>query len=878
MPPIVLKTLPICSDLNVEIAQSTLPNKNNSDLLVTFLMKQDSARVIFTEKETMVQLLSEIKVLKAVAVEKNEKRPIRANSLPIDDENPTSALRYVLPLQRAETIAKINLKRTRTVNVARERKIKLEDAKKHWINNQLMNREDEFVKWQKTSAFIGTWNVHGSSPNANLKVWLQDTLKADDGTTIDPDFYIIGLQEMETSTEAYVRYDPAKENAWVKTVIESLKGSGQDYYKVDSKQLVTMLLIVIAKKIHKPFVSEVTSTYAGVGLMNMMGNKGGIAVRLRFHDSYLCFITSHLAAFTEKVEKRNQDFTELTKRLSFPHRTDPLTEYVFYSWNNGGDEGVSFMENHNVIRNWASEASIFHNDFLVWCGDLNYRVNLNEAIIKNWVRQGKLDLLLEYDQLNIERNAGRTFPMFDEGDIRFAPTYKYDAGTNRYDTSEKRRAPSWTDRILWKKDRLDSKKQSLSLKSYSNCMDMMMSDHKPVRALMELSVRKIDSRLQNETREKLVQQLKDHQDDQPRGDLSSSFVDFEKVQFMEYKEKLILLENTGQVLTVFKFMPKGENDTILPPWLQVSPLSGVLAPGEKVVIRFEITIDPTISAPLNRGEQTLSDILILRLENCKDFFISVDGDYVKTCFGVPLEQLSEMPVPISEAAARNLEMSSQYSGSPPSSPVPPLNQINLPKQLWKVMNFLWNSNMFCIESLFLEHGDLIVSTYIKKCLDNQEQFDTNILLGGQPSANYENSDADSEITLISEDDKSRKEAISANSMIDVLVAFLECLPDPVVPTNMYERALEAAESYEAMNYLKDSLPPFHRNVLLYIGMFLRQAIDRSPASCKKDREAKIIETFTVLLRPPIDFKERNPVVAKEKREKFISQLLKSLRT
>lgn len=83
-------------------------------------------------------------------VENSEKKPVRSNSLPIDDENPTSALRYVLPLQRAETIAKINLKRTRTVNVARERKIKLEDAKKHWINNQLMNREDEFVNWQKT--------------------------------------------------------------------------------------------------------------------------------------------------------------------------------------------------------------------------------------------------------------------------------------------------------------------------------------------------------------------------------------------------------------------------------------------------------------------------------------------------------------------------------------------------------------------------------------------------------------------------------------------------------------------------------------------------------------------------------------------------------
>lgn len=167
---------------------------------------------------------------------------------------------------------------------------------------------------------------------------------------------------METNTEAYLRYDPIKENAWVKLILASLKDNGQAYYKVESKQLVTMLLIVIAKKIHNPFISEVMSTYAGVGIMNLMGNKGGVSVRLRFHDSYLCFVTSHLAAFADKTEKRNQDFTEIAKRLYFPNRPDPLTEYVCYSWNNGGDEGVTFMENNNVVRDWKTEASIFHNE------------------------------------------------------------------------------------------------------------------------------------------------------------------------------------------------------------------------------------------------------------------------------------------------------------------------------------------------------------------------------------------------------------------------------------------------------------------------------------------------------------------------------------
>ncbi|KAG2196876.1 hypothetical protein INT46_006055 [Mucor plumbeus] len=915
MPPIVLKIIPVYSDLKIDIAQSNLPDSSNSDLLVTFSAKQDSASVIFSEKTIMSDMLNQIKQLKsnAKADSTNENShewakhyskysdqkpkkspPSRANSLPATDDLGASCIRYVLPLQRAETIAKINLKRTRTVKAPKERKITFEAAKDHWINAQLMKKEDEFVNWQKTNAFVGTWNVHGSLPTSSLKNWLQGTLTSDDGTPFDPDFYIIGLQEMETNTEAYIRYDPTKENAWVKAIIESLKDGGKDYYKVDSKQLVTMLMIVIAKKNHRPFISEATSTYAGVGLMNLMGNKGGISVRLRFHDSYLCFVTSHLAAFTDKTEKRNQDFTELSKRMVFPQRPDPLTKYVSYSWNDGGDEGVSFVEANNVLRDWATEASIFHNDFLIWCGDLNYRVNLNEAVIKNWLRQDRLDVLLDYDQLSIERNAGRTFQMFDEGPISFAPTYKYDAGTNQYDTSEKRRAPSWTDRILWKKDRKGANKQSLELKSYKNCMEMMMSDHKPVRALLELNVRKIDSRLQKQTQEKLAKQLKENQDDQPRGEISSSFVDFGKVQFMEYKEQNVILTNTGTVLTVFKFLPKDASGIILPPWLQVTPLSGVVAPGENVVIRFEVTIDPTISAPLNRGEENMDEILILRLENSKDFFISVAGDYIPTCFGVPLEQLSEMAVPISEAAAKNLQRAKPTnSNNPQQPPSPVLNQIDLPKELWKVMNFLWNANMFKIESLFLEHGDLIVSTYIRKCLDNGEQFDTNVLLGGEPTTgdnvepiSTQEADESNELfdvkstlsELSLDNDKLGKEAISANSMIDVLVAFLECLPEPVITTNMYERALEASESIEAMNILKESLPLFHRNVLLYIGMFLRQAIDKAPVAVKKQRESRIIEMFTVLLRAPIDFKERNPVVAKEKREKFISQLLKSLQS
>lgn len=83
-------------------------------------------------------------------------------------------------------------------------------------------------------------------------------------------------------------------------------------------------------------------------------------MRLRFHDSYFCFLTSHLAAFNNQVDRRNQDFTEICKRLTFPHRPDPLTAYVAHAWNDGGDEGVSFLENQDVVRDWSQTASVFH--------------------------------------------------------------------------------------------------------------------------------------------------------------------------------------------------------------------------------------------------------------------------------------------------------------------------------------------------------------------------------------------------------------------------------------------------------------------------------------------------------------------------------------
>ena len=50
------------------------------------------------------------------------------------------------------------------------------------------------------------------------------------------------------------------------------------------------------------------ATTAATGLLGMMGNKGGAAIRMKILDSTVCFVCSHLAAHRENVAGRNADF------------------------------------------------------------------------------------------------------------------------------------------------------------------------------------------------------------------------------------------------------------------------------------------------------------------------------------------------------------------------------------------------------------------------------------------------------------------------------------------------------------------------------------------------------------------------------------------
>ena len=83
----------------------------------------------------------------------------------------------------------------------------------------------------------------------------------------------------------------------------------------------------------------------------------------------------------------------------------------------------------------------------------------------------------------------------DEAPIKFSPTYKYVIGSNEYDKNKKR-IPSWTDRILFKKF------SETSPLAYNKCL-LSLSDHQPIYGLYRIKTEEINK----EIKQKIMKQI-----------------------------------------------------------------------------------------------------------------------------------------------------------------------------------------------------------------------------------------------------------------------------------------------------------------------------------------------------------------------------------
>lgn len=324
------------------------------------------------------------------------------------------------------------------------------------------------------------------------------------GDRTDIGLYVLGLQEIVdlNLTKEYmaraVYADNTATEKW-KTALEAAMPRG--YELVVAEQMFGLLLLVYASSEIAPTVGNVSTKQIGTGMGGWFANKGAVVTRLVLGETTrMVFVNCHLAsgATAANLDRRCSDARQILSRTEF----DPivLAGIEEDSGEKIGDEDFAFWfgdlnfrledlpgddirrlltlhtrgeynpsgvghkdpEGEGVIVTKGSETddetitissldshdqSIYSESTLPDPDDFPEDPSQDPTSL-----QATLDSLLPHDQLRRLMKERIVFhDGWSEGPITFLPTYKYDVGTvGLFDSSEKQRAPSWCDRILYR--------------------------------------------------------------------------------------------------------------------------------------------------------------------------------------------------------------------------------------------------------------------------------------------------------------------------------------------------------------------------------------------------------------------------------------------
>ena len=327
------------------------------------------------------------------------------------------------------------------------------------INNLNINKSNNLSSSKGSYNIFSSYNTHFNEQNYNQDIMIKSEVK-----NVLPEFYILGFQEIVdlNSTNILINSNDEKKNKIKKKLTEVLKGmketENNPYQIIKELDLVGIYVIIFARAYSFKYIKNFDYQIVKSGFMGNLGNKGSCLLRFNINDSRIAIACNHLSAGQELYEARR---AEITNILNTSFRKYPDLNFKDY-------------------------------DYYFFFGDINSRTNLDlsdshiDNLIKNHSKtlNGDFKDILIHDQFKQYQKESSLILQMDEAPIKFSPTYKYTIGSSEYDANKKR-IPSWTDRILFKKF-----SETIPL-AYNKCL-LSLSDHQPVYGLYRIKTEEID--------------------------------------------------------------------------------------------------------------------------------------------------------------------------------------------------------------------------------------------------------------------------------------------------------------------------------------------------------------------------------------------------
>ncbi|CAM9109684.1 unnamed protein product, partial [Ectocarpus fasciculatus] len=292
---------------------------------------------------------------------------------------------------------------------------------------------------------ITTWNLAESTPRVADCEFIQQFQ--------DQDIVVLGVQECE---DLRPRANEGRRSlAWSVLQRYSL---GPEFVRLKKLRMGGIQMSVFAKKNFSKEVQDVKGMCVPCGIGNIMVNKGAVCAMITVRNTSIGLVNVHLAAHEHALQRRNADYLRIKDKIA-------STAENYWNRMSANPSDKRSTNRHRKLppvpkkavskNTWPFDATFFF-------GDLNYRVQypVGRKVYKIYlevidstsgVKQRVISELLKYDQLSREMKQprGNVLKDFKEMPISFLPTYKYDKRVNKFDSSGKKRKPSYTDRVLF---------------------------------------------------------------------------------------------------------------------------------------------------------------------------------------------------------------------------------------------------------------------------------------------------------------------------------------------------------------------------------------------------------------------------------------------